>query len=64
MAEPTEIIESLLESPHSVSSPAGSVTNISISDAILADKYLAQKAAAKSGGLGIRMGRMNAPRQY
>ena len=43
--EPEEVIEDLVNQPRNVSTDGGSVTNISVQDAIEADKYLRKKAA-------------------
>lgn len=64
--EPEEVIEDLVNQPRNVSTDGGSVTNISVQDAIEADKYLRKKAAesAKSRGMGVRLGILRGPGHF
>ena len=64
--EPEEVIEDLVNQPRNVSTDGGSVTNISVQDAIEADKYLQKKAAesAKSRGMGVRLGILRGPGHF
>ncbi len=64
MTDPDDVIDDLLAEPKSVSSPSGSVTNLSIDDAIKAAKYKAGRAAVTSKSMGLRIGKFNAPEQY
>ena len=54
-------IETAISKPKSVSADGMSKTAQSIPDLIAADKYLASKRSAASGGLGIRLGRFVPP---
>ena len=64
--EPEEVIEDLVNQPRNVSTDGGSVTNISVQDAIEADKYLRKKAAGSvnSRGMGVRLGILCGPRHF
>jgi hypothetical protein len=52
-------IEANAKGPKSASGDEGSITQHSLQDQIAADKYLAEKAAAKKG-IGIRIFKMKA----
>lgn len=58
-----ERIAELVNKAKSTSSDVGSRTEISIPDAIAADKHLA-KSATPGKRMGIRMGVMRGPAQY
>ncbi|HOE37290.1 MAG: hypothetical protein WBK37_00110 [Kiritimatiellia bacterium] len=64
--EPEEVIEDLVNQPRNVSTDGGSVTNISVQDAIEADKYLRKKAAGSvnSRGMGVRLGILRGPGHF
>ena len=67
MADSTDIdtaIDTLLDNPKSVSSPSGSVTNISIPEAIAADKHIARKAITANPFFGIKRAIARGPRHY
>ena len=59
-------LDELLDAPRSVSSASGSVTNISVDDAIKADKYRSRKASVSAGtaNMGFRVATLNGPEQY
>ena len=60
---PKERVAELVNKAQSTSSDVGSRTEVSIQDAIAADKHLS-KSAAPGKRMGVRMGVMRGPAQY
>lgn len=54
-------IEESAKGPKRASGDSGSIEQHALQDQIAADRYLASKKAAKSGGLGIRLTKLVPP---
>jgi len=64
MADPTDLSEQILDaatSPQSASADGQSATSRSVPDLVLADQYLAAKAAAKQGNRGLAFTKLIPP---
>ena len=59
--ENDKTIEENAKNPRRASGDSGSIEQHALADQIAADRYLASKKAAKSGGLGIRLTKLVPP---
>lgn len=62
----SDTIKSLVETPRFVQTDGGSVTQISVGEAIAADKHLAKKetASKKTSFMGLRVGILRGPGHF